>query len=201
VLWGGEWDQLLDRDKDGLLVKRMGEVVDGEYQKYAVEPGSYFREHFWGKYPQLLEMVSHLSDEQLKKLTLGGTTRPRCTRRTTPPSAQPASQPSSWRAPIKGYGIGEAGEGKNITHQAEEDERRRAARVPRAVRGSRSPTRDRRRVTSSDNSPIDLHARAPEAARWLLSRAACTSFEPIKVDTPNRARNARSSSSFIFFCW
>src|SRR2546426_2635648 len=62
VLWGSEWDQLLEKDKDGLLVKRMGEVVDGEYQKYAVEPGAYFREHFWGKYPQLAEMVSHLSD-------------------------------------------------------------------------------------------------------------------------------------------
>src|SRR5919197_1087350 len=72
VLWGSEWDQLLEKDKDGLLVRRMGEVVDGEYQKYAVEPGAYFREHFWGKYPQLAEMVSHLSDEQLKKLTLGG---------------------------------------------------------------------------------------------------------------------------------
>src|SRR5512147_3056888 len=72
VIWGGEWDALLVKDADGLLVKRMGEVVDGEYQKYAVESGAYVRNHFWGKYPQLAEMVSHLSDEQLKKLTLGG---------------------------------------------------------------------------------------------------------------------------------
>src|ERR1700726_360170 len=66
VLWGDDWDELLAKDKTGLLIKRMGEVVDGEYQKYNVMPGSYIREHFFGKYPELLEMVSHLSDEKLK---------------------------------------------------------------------------------------------------------------------------------------
>jgi pyruvate dehydrogenase E1 component len=72
VIWGSEWDSLLDKDHDGLLVRRMGEVVDGEYQKYAVESGEFVRKHFWGADPRLLEMVKHLSDEQLKKLTLGG---------------------------------------------------------------------------------------------------------------------------------
>src|ERR687898_2045903 len=72
VIWGEPWDPLLAKDHDGLLVKRMGEVVDGEYQKYAVETGAYVRKHFWGAHPKLLEMVKHLSDEQLKKLTLGG---------------------------------------------------------------------------------------------------------------------------------
>ena len=72
VIWGSEWDALLEKDHDGLLVKRMGEVVDGEYQKYAVESGEYVRKHFWGADPRLLDMVKHLSDEQLKKLTLGG---------------------------------------------------------------------------------------------------------------------------------
>ena len=71
-IWGSEWDELLEKDHEGLLVKRMGEVVDGEYQKYAVESGAYVRKHFWGAHPRLLEMVKHLSDEQLKKLTLGG---------------------------------------------------------------------------------------------------------------------------------
>ena len=71
-IWGSEWDALLEKDTEGLLVKRMGEVVDGEYQKYAVESGAYVRKHFWGAHPRLLEMVKHLSDEQLKKLTLGG---------------------------------------------------------------------------------------------------------------------------------
>src|ERR1700676_5498069 len=72
VIWGSGWDELLARDKSGLLIKRMGEVVDGEYQRYTVEPGSYVREHFFGKYPELRELVEHLSDEKLKKLKRGG---------------------------------------------------------------------------------------------------------------------------------
>ena len=72
VIWGSDWDPLLAKDHDGLLAKRMGEVVDGQYQKYAVESGAYLREHFFGTDPRLLEMVKHLSDDQLKRLRLGG---------------------------------------------------------------------------------------------------------------------------------
>src|SRR3989440_4544110 len=72
VLWGREWDPLLAKDRDGLLVKRMGEIVDGQYQKYAVESGAYVREHFFGPVPRLAEMVKHYSDDQLKRLRLGG---------------------------------------------------------------------------------------------------------------------------------
>jgi pyruvate dehydrogenase E1 component len=117
VLWGSEWDPLLERDTDGRLVKRMGEVVDGEYQRYVVEDGAYLRKNFWGADPQLLEMVSHLSDSDLKHLRVGG--------------HDPEKVYNAYRAAvttkglptvilartIKGYGLGEAGEGKNITHQ------------------------------------------------------------------------------------
>src|SRR5688500_3556616 len=72
VIWGSDWDPLLAADKQGLLARRMGEIVDGQYQKYAVETGAYFREHFFGTDPRLLEMVKHLSDDQLMKLRLGG---------------------------------------------------------------------------------------------------------------------------------
>ena len=72
VIWGSDWDALLAQDKTGLLVQRMGEVVDGEYQKYVVEGGGYIRKHFFGKYPELLKLVEHLSDEQLSKLNRGG---------------------------------------------------------------------------------------------------------------------------------
>src|ERR671919_110655 len=65
VIWGAEWDPVLAKDHDGLLVRRMGEIVDGQYQKYAVESGAYTRQHFWGAHPKVHEMVSHLSDEQL----------------------------------------------------------------------------------------------------------------------------------------
>jgi pyruvate dehydrogenase E1 component len=117
VIWGSEWDTLLDKDQDGLLVKRMGEVVDGEYQKYAVESGEYVRKHFWGADPRLLDMVKHLSDEQLKKLTLGGHD-PVKVYAAYNAAVTHTGQPTVILArTIKGYGIGEAGEGKNITHQ------------------------------------------------------------------------------------
>ena len=117
VIWGSEWDALLEKDHDGLLVKRMGEVVDGEYQKYAVESGAYVRKHFWGADPRLLEMVKHLSDEQLKKLTLGGHD-PVKVYAAYKAAVEHTGQPTVILArTIKGYGIGEAGEGKNITHQ------------------------------------------------------------------------------------
>src|SRR6476619_4807284 len=69
VLWGTDWDPLLAADRDGLLANRMGEIVDGQYQKYAVESGAYMREHFWGVDQRLLDMVTHLTDDQLKKIT------------------------------------------------------------------------------------------------------------------------------------
>ncbi|MBI3880902.1 MAG: DUF2194 domain-containing protein, partial [Verrucomicrobia bacterium] len=72
VIWGTDWDELLAKDTKGLLRKRMEEVVDGEFQNYCVEPGSYVRKHFFGEHPDLLAMVNHLSDEQLRKLMRGG---------------------------------------------------------------------------------------------------------------------------------
>jgi pyruvate dehydrogenase E1 component len=117
VIWGSEWDPLLAKDHDGLLLKRMGEIVDGQYQKYAVESGAYVRQHFWGADPRLLDMVKHLSDEQLKKLTLGGHD-PVKVYSAYKTAVEHTGQPTVVLArTIKGYGIGEAGEGKNITHQ------------------------------------------------------------------------------------
>ncbi|MRR36936.1 pyruvate dehydrogenase (acetyl-transferring), homodimeric type, partial [bacterium] len=72
VVWGSDWDTLLAQDARGLLLRRMEEAVDGEYQKYSVEPGSYTRKNFFGKYPELLEMVNSLTDDQIRKLRRGG---------------------------------------------------------------------------------------------------------------------------------
>src|SRR5207302_58441 len=72
VIWGTGWDPLLAKDKDGLLVKRMTEVVDGEYQRLGVGSGAFIREHFFGKYPELLKLVESLSDDELRKLVRGG---------------------------------------------------------------------------------------------------------------------------------
>jgi pyruvate dehydrogenase E1 component len=117
VLWGREWDSLLAKDRDGLLVKRMGEIVDGQYQKYAVESGAYVREHFWGVDPRLLDLVKHLSDDQLKKLTLGGHDPVKVYSAYQRAMETKGAPTVILARTIKGYGLGEAGEGKNITHQ------------------------------------------------------------------------------------
>jgi pyruvate dehydrogenase E1 component len=117
VLWGSDWDPLLAKDHDGLLAKRMGEVVDGQYQKYAVESGAYLREHFFGTDPRLLDMVKHLSDDQLKRMKLGGHD-PLKVYNAYKRAVEATGQPTVILArTIKGYGMGEAGEGKNVTHQ------------------------------------------------------------------------------------
>ncbi|MDA7978357.1 MAG: pyruvate dehydrogenase (acetyl-transferring), homodimeric type [Pirellulales bacterium] len=116
VIWGGDWDPLLDRDESGQLAKRMEETVDGQYQKYVVSPGSYIRENFFGKYPELLDMVSHLSDEALVRLNRGGHDPDKVY--AAYKAAIESDRPTVILAKtIKGYGLGEAGEGRNITHQ------------------------------------------------------------------------------------
>ena len=117
VIWGTEWDDIIKRDKSGLLLKRMDECVDGDYQKYVVEPGSYTRKHFFGKYPELLELVTHLTDEQISKLLRGGHDV-RKMYAAYKAATDHKGQPTVILAKtVKGYGLGEAGEGKNISHQ------------------------------------------------------------------------------------
>ncbi|MCX7005978.1 MAG: pyruvate dehydrogenase (acetyl-transferring), homodimeric type, partial [Kiritimatiellaeota bacterium] len=116
VVWGGGWDPLLAQDKHGLLVRRMGEVVDGEYQKYTVAGGKYIREHFFGKDPRLLEMVSRLTDDQLSKLPRGGHD-PDKVYAAFKAAVEFEGAPTVVLAKtIKGYGMGGGGEGRNITH-------------------------------------------------------------------------------------
>jgi pyruvate dehydrogenase E1 component len=117
VLWGREWDPLLARDRDGLLVKRMAETVDGQYQKYAISSGAYIRDHFWGADPRLLDMVKHLSDDQLRKMTLGGHDPIKVYNAFKAATEHKGAPTVVLARTIKGYGLGEAGEGKNITHQ------------------------------------------------------------------------------------
>jgi len=117
VIWGGDWDPLLAKDDEMLLRQRMEETVDGQYQRYSVMPGDYIREDFFGVHPRLLEMVEHLSDEQLQKMRRGGhdpvkvyAAYDRAVRNQGSPTVILAKT-------IKGYGLGEAGEGRNISHQ------------------------------------------------------------------------------------
>jgi pyruvate dehydrogenase E1 component len=117
VLWGSDWDPLLAADHDGLLVQRMGEIVDGQWQKYTAASGEYVREHFFGAHPKLLDMVKHLSDEQLTKLRLGGHDPVKVYAAYKAAVEHKGSPTVILARTIKGYGLGEAGEGKNITHQ------------------------------------------------------------------------------------
>jgi len=117
VIWGSEWDPLLKADTSGALVRRMNEVVDGQYQKYVVEGGAYVRDHFFGASDELRKLVEHLSDEEIHRLKRGG--------------HDPAKVYAAYQAAVehrgaptvilaktvKGYGLGEAGEGRNVTHQ------------------------------------------------------------------------------------
>ncbi len=117
VIWGSDWDSLIGNDRDGILVKRMGEITDGQYQKYFVESGAYFRHNLFGSDPRLLKMVEHLSDEQLSRMRLGGHDPIKVHAAYKAATEHKGAPTVILAKTIKGYGLGEAGEGKNITHQ------------------------------------------------------------------------------------
>src|SRR5205809_675620 len=118
VIWGREWDELLARDVDGLLVQKMNETLDGEFQKYSVAGGAYIREHFFGPDPRLRKLVDHLSDDDLSKLRRGGhdyrkvyAAYKAATEHTGAPTVILAHT-------VKGWTLGSGVEARNITHQA-----------------------------------------------------------------------------------
>jgi len=116
VVWGSDWDALLAKDESGLLAQRMTEIVDGQYQKYVGMPGAYIREHFFGKYPELLKLVENYSDEKLENMKRGGHD-PEKVYAAYKVAVEHKGQPTVILAKtIKGYGLGEAGEGRNIAH-------------------------------------------------------------------------------------
>ncbi len=116
VVWGSRWDPLLARDEHDLLLKRMEEAVDGEYQAYKAKGGAYTREHFFGKYPELKEMVAEMSDEDIWRLNRGGHD-PHKVYAAYAEAIKSEDRPTVILAKtVKGYGMGEAGEGQNITH-------------------------------------------------------------------------------------
>jgi pyruvate dehydrogenase E1 component len=117
VVWGRHWDRLFAKDKSGLLMKRMEEVVDGEYQNYKAKDGAFVRKEFFGKYPELLELVADMSDDEIWHLNRGGhdpykmfAAYSRATKHKGQPTVILAKT-------VKGYGMGEAGEAQNPTHQ------------------------------------------------------------------------------------
>src|SRR5688500_3573902 len=116
VVWGDRWDDLLARDTTGLLIKRMGEVPDGQYQKYIVSDGAYIRQDFFGKYPELLKLVEHLSDEEIAKLPRGGHDHKKVFAAYQAAFEHRGGPTVILAKTVKGYGLGEAGEGRNVAH-------------------------------------------------------------------------------------
>ncbi|MDH3280490.1 MAG: pyruvate dehydrogenase (acetyl-transferring), homodimeric type, partial [Gammaproteobacteria bacterium] len=118
VIWGSGWDKLLAQDHNGLLRKRMEECIDGEYQNFKAKGGGYIREHFFGKYPELKKMVEHMSDDEIYYGLIRGGHDPKKVYAAYDRAMRAQGQPTLILAKtVKGYGMGIAGEGQNITHQ------------------------------------------------------------------------------------
>ena len=117
VVWGREWDDLLARDSDGVLVHQMNTTLDGEFQKYAVESGDYIREHFFGPDPRLKEMVEHLSDDDLRKLRRGGHDYRKLYAAYRTAIDLKGAPVVILAKTVKGWGLGQSFEGRNVTHQ------------------------------------------------------------------------------------
>ena len=116
VIWGSEWDQFMEHENSELLLDRLEHMVDGDRLKYIVEGGAYIREHFWGTHPDLLKMVEHLTDDELWKFKVGGHDPAKVYSAFSEAVAHKDQPTVILAQTIKGYGLGEAGEGRNITH-------------------------------------------------------------------------------------
>src|SRR5471032_73180 len=163
VIWGSGWDALLQRDKSGLLRQRMMECVDGDYQTFKSQNGAYVREHFFGKYPELLALVAHMSDDDIWKLTRGGHD-PEKVHAAYAEAMHTQGRPTVILAKtVKGFGMGEAGEGQNINHQL----KKMSADAVRAFR-------DRFALPVSDEQLDDMPYLKPqpgsEEARYFAAR-------------------------------
>ncbi|HEX7380634.1 MAG TPA: pyruvate dehydrogenase (acetyl-transferring), homodimeric type [Nevskiaceae bacterium] len=117
VIWGGLWDGLIARDRTGLLIKAFNETVDGEYQACKARGGKYTREHFFGKYPELLKLVSSMSDKEIGELNRGGHDPHKVYAAFAAAVRHTGTPTLILTQTVKGYGMGDAGEGQNITHQ------------------------------------------------------------------------------------
>ncbi len=173
VLWGCDWDKLFARDKSGLLVKRLGEVVDGEYQTYKVKGGAYIRSHFFGKYPELLQMVSDMSDEELHRLTRGGHD-PQKVYNAYKRAVEHQGSPTVILAhTVKGYGLGSA-EARNATHQEKKlaDQALTAFRSRFQIPIPEMAAKEGRLYRPPDDSPEIVYAlkRRDELGGFVLKR-------------------------------
>jgi pyruvate dehydrogenase E1 component len=173
VIWGGKWDRLFAKDKSGLLLKRMEEVVDGEYQTYKARDGAYVRQHFFGKYPELLELVADMSDQELWLLNRGGHD-PYKVYAAYAAAVKHTGQPTVILAKtVKGYGMGASGEALNPTHQQKKMDEE-----------SLRQFRDRFNIPVSDeqlsNLPFVRPAEDSQEMKYLRERMAAMGPQPAR---------------------
>ncbi|MDZ8119962.1 pyruvate dehydrogenase (acetyl-transferring), homodimeric type [Pontiella agarivorans] len=183
VIWGDSWDPLLEKDESGMLVKRMGEVVDGQYQKYTVEDAEYVREHFFGAYPETAELAANLSDSEIKRMRRGGHD-PAKIYAAYKKAVETKGRPTVILAKtVKGYGLGTAGEGQNITHSQKKmgEESLREFRTRFGLPISDEEIDDVPFYRPDDDSPEMEYLRQRRAALGGHVPTRLTDFNPIDM--------------------
>ncbi|HLZ99977.1 MAG TPA: pyruvate dehydrogenase (acetyl-transferring), homodimeric type [Steroidobacteraceae bacterium] len=174
VLWGSRWDPLLQRDQKGLLKRLMEECVDGEYQNFKSKGGAYTRENFFGKYPELKEMVANMSDEEIWRLNRGGHDPQKVYAAYASAMAHKGSPTVILAKTVKGFGLGKAGEGLNVAHQQK-----------KLGDDALKEVRDRFNIQISDEEIKGLTFRKPapdseEMKYFLERRAALGGYLPVR---------------------
>ncbi|HFF9503741.1 TPA: pyruvate dehydrogenase (acetyl-transferring), homodimeric type [Serratia marcescens] len=174
VIWGSGWDKLLQKDRSGLLMQRMMECVDGDYQTFKSQSGAYVREHFFGKYPELLELVADLSDDEIWALHRGGHDPQKVYAAYHQAVHTPGRPTVVLAKTVKGFGMGEAGEGQNINHQ-----------LKKMSQDAVKAFRDRLGLTISDAQLTEIPYLKPEpdsaAAKYITAtRTALGGYIPAR---------------------
>jgi len=197
VVWGDAWDSLIEQDENGLLAQRMMEVVDGEYQKYSVSDGAYIRENFFGKYPELLEMVKNYSDDKLSEMRRGGHD-PEKVFAAYQAACQNNGRPTVVIAKtVKGYGLGEGGEGRNVTHNQKKlnEEELREFRSRFGIPVSDELVADAPFYRPPEDSPEMLYLR--ERREALGGSMPCRNSAPVPMETPKLADYEKTMAKLV----
>ena len=197
VIWGSDWDPLLEQDETGLLQQRMMEVVDGQYQKYVVSGGDYIRQDFFGKYPELLEMVKNYSDEKLQKMRRGGHD-PEKVYAAYKAAVECKGKPTVILAKtIKGYGLGEGGEGRNITHNQKKlnEEELREFRTRFGIPISDERVAEAPFYRPPEDSPEMIYLRERRAA--LGGPVPSRVLKPVTMEVPKLAEYDKTMAKLV----
>ncbi len=197
VIWGSDWDPLIDADENGLLAQRMMEVVDGQYQKYVVSGGDYIREHFFGKYPELLQLVKKYSDDKLRTLKRGGHD-PEKVYAAYQAAIETKGRPTVILAKtIKGYGVGEGGEGRNMTHNQKKlnEEELREFRTRFGIPISDERVYEAPFYRPPENSPEMKYMR--ERRKALGGSVPARNNAPVTMEVPKLADYAKTLDKLV----